>query len=332
MLDVRRRCFIRLLGGAAATWPLAARAQQPVRVYRLGLLTPTSGPTANHQALDDALTRLGYREGRNLVTERRYAAGNDRLPVLAADLVRANVDVIVTESYAAAAAAKNATTTIPIVMATAGDPVATGLVASLARPGGNLTGNSIITTDLASKKVERLHELKPDARRLGHLGDEQIKPDRIAFHEVQSAASAFGIEVMFFNAPFFYQTAPDAFERAFFAMAAARVDAIFVAEFVTYLEARNQIIELAARHRLPAVYGRREFAEAGGLLSYGSNFVENFRHAAVFIDKIFKGAKPADLPVEQPTKFELVINLKTARTLGIAIPPTLLAIADEVIE
>ena len=191
-IHIQRRDFITLLGGAA-TWPLSARAEQPVRVYRLGLLTPTSEPTANHQALDDALTRLGYREGRNLVTERRYAAGNDRLPVLAADLVRANVDVIVTESYAAAAAAKNATTTISIVMATAGDPVATGLVASLARPGGNLTGNSIITTDLASKKVERLHELKPDARRLGHLGDEQIKPDRIAFHEVQSAASALGM-------------------------------------------------------------------------------------------------------------------------------------------
>jgi putative ABC transport system substrate-binding protein len=328
---MNRRTIMTLLGGAA-TWPVAARAQQAARIYRLGLLSPASGPSPNHKALDEALTALGYREGQNLVVERRYSAGNDRLPVLAADLVRANVDVIVTETTPAAVAAKKLTSTIPIVMATAGDPVQTGLVASLAHPGGNVTGNSIITTDLASKKVGLLHEFKPDARRLGHLGDKQIAPDQLAFRETQSAASALGMEAMFFNAPFFYTTAPDAFERAFAAMTAARVDVVFVAEFVTYVEARKQIAELAARHRLPAVYGRREFVDAGGLLSYGSNFAEKFRGAAVFVDKIFKGAKPTDLPIEQPTKFELVINLKTAKELGLTITPGVLAIADEVIE
>jgi putative ABC transport system substrate-binding protein len=330
---MRRREFITLLGGAgAAVWPLDARGQQSARVPRLGFLTPTSGPTTNHQALYDALIRLGYREGQNLIIERRYAAGNDRLSILAADLAHANVDVIVTESTPAAVAAKNATRAIPIVMATAGDPVATGLVASLARPGGNVTGNSVISTDLASKKVERLHELKPDAQRLGHLGDKEIVPDQIVFRGVQSSASAFGMEVMLFNVPFLYKTLPNAFDLAFAAMTAAKVDAIFVAEFSTYLEARNQIVELAARHRLPAVYGRREFAEAGGLLSYGPDFAYEFRHAAEFIDRILKGAKPADLPVEQPTKYELVINLKTAKALGLTVPTSLLAIADEVIE
>jgi putative tryptophan/tyrosine transport system substrate-binding protein len=328
---MRRRDFITLLGGAGA-WPWAARAQQAARVYRLGLLSPASGPSFTHKALDDALTRLGYQEGRNLVIERRYSAGNDRLTVLAADLVRADVDVIVTETTPAAIAAKNATATIPIVMATAGDPVQTGLVASLARPRGNVTGNSIITTDLASKKVGLLHEFKPGARRLGHLGDKQIAPDQLAFRETQSAASALGMEATFFNAPFFYTAVPDTFERAFAAMAAAKVDVVFVAEFVTYVEARKQIVELAAQYRLPAVYGRREFVDAGGLLSYGANFAEKFRHAADFIDKILKGAKPADLPVEQPTKYELVINLKTAKALGLQIPDRLLALADEVIE
>ena len=168
-------------------------------------------------------------------------------------------------------AAKNATATIPIVMATAGDPVQTGLVASLAHPGGNVTGNSIITTDLASKKVGLLHEFKPGTRRLGHLGDKQIAPDQLAFRETQSAASALGMEATFFNAPVFYTAIPDIFERAFAAMAAAKVDVVFVSE--SYVEARNQIVELAAQYRLPAVYGRREFVDAGGLLSYGANAV-----------------------------------------------------------
>ena len=328
---MRRREFITTIG-AVFTLPVAARSQDSVRVHHLGFLTPASGPTPNHKALEDALVALGYREGQNLRIERRYAAGNDRLPILATELVRAKVDVIVTETTAAALAAKNATADIPIVMATAGDPVATGLVTSLAHPGGNITGNSIVTTDLASKKVELLHEIRPDARRIGHLGDKQIAPDQIAFREVRAAASALGMETTFFNAPFYLATAPDSLEQAVSAMSEATVDVVFVAEIVTYLDARSRIVGLAARYRLPAIYGRREFIEAGGLLSYGTNFDAKFRGAAIFIDKIFKGAKPAQLPVEQPTKFELVINLKTAKALGVTIPPTLLSTADEVIE
>ena len=327
---MRRRDFIILLSGAATMRTHTAHAQQSGRVYRVGFLTPTSGPTVNHQVLDDALTRLGYREGQNLVVERRYAAGNDRLSILAADLVKANVEVIVTESTPAAEAAKNATRAIPIVMATAGDPVATGIVTSLARPGGNVTGNSIITIDLVSRRVELLHELKADARRLGHLGDKEVVADVI--RETQSAASAFGMDVTLFNVPFLYKTVPNAFVSAFAAMAAARVDAIFVAEFSTYLEARDQIVELAARYRLPAVYGRREFAEASGLLSYGPDFVGLFRNAARFTDKVLKGSKPADLPVEQPTKFEFVLNLTTAKALGLTIPASFLSLADDLIE
>jgi putative ABC transport system substrate-binding protein len=326
---MRRREFITLLGGTVM-WSHPSPGQQSARIPRLGFLTPTSGPTANHQALEDALARLGYREGRNLIIERRYAAGNDRLPILAAELAQANVDVLVTESTPASAAAKNATRTIPIVMATAGDPVATGLVASLARPGGNVTGNSIITIDLASKRMQLLHELKPGAQRLGLLGDEVVVPE--VNREVQTAASGFGIELTLFNVPFLYKTVPNAFEQAFAAMAAAKTDAIYVAEFSTYLEARDEIVGLAARYRLPAIYGRREFARAGGLVSYGPDFAELFRNAAQFIDKILKGAKPADLPVEQATKFEFVINLKTAKALGLTVPPSLLATADEVIE
>jgi putative ABC transport system substrate-binding protein len=234
---MRRREFITLFSAGVVSWTVSAQAQQPARIYRLGLLTPSSGPNSNHKVLVDALAALGYREGQNLVVERRYSAGNDRLPILASDLLRANVDVIVTETSAAAFAAKKATTSVPIVMATAGDPVSTGLAQSLAHPGGNVTGNSIMTTDLASKKVELLREIKPDAQRLGHLGDKDIAPDQIAFREVQAAASTLGMHTMFFNAPFYYASAPETFERAFAAMVAEKIDAIFVAEFVTYVDA-----------------------------------------------------------------------------------------------
>ena len=327
---MRRRDFIALVGGAVAAWPLAASAQQATRVYRPGFLTPTAGPTAEHMALHAGLADLGYREGQSLLIERRYSAGNDRLSTMAAELVRANVDGIVTESTPAAVAAM--TSTVPIVMPTAGDRVATGLAASLARPGGNVTGNRVITSDIASKKVQLVHELKPDARRLGHVGDKDVVPDQIAFREVQSATERLGMEATFFNVPFFHADVPDTFERAFAAMVATKVDVAFVAEFTTYLEDRDQIVALAARYRLPAVYGRRAFAEAGGLLSYGTNFTEKFRAAASFVDKILKGTNPADLSIEQPTKLDLVINLKTAKALGLTVPPGLLISADEVIE
>jgi putative ABC transport system substrate-binding protein len=328
MPDLRRREFITLLGGAAAAWSLEARGQQSAKVHRLGFLTTTAGPAPGHEAFEAALTKLGYRERQNLVIERRYAAGDlARLPELAADLVHADVDVIVTQTTPAALAAKRATTKIPIVMATGGDAVGSGLVASLARPGGNVTGMTFLGTDLAAKRVELLRELKPDARRIAQLGNTQIVPEQLSFRVLQTTAKALGMEAMFVNAP-----GPQVFEQAFATIAAASVDVVIVMESAANTEARRQIVDLAARYQLPTVYGRREFSDAGGLLSYGTSFPDLFRHAAVFVDKIFKGANPADLPVEQPTKFELVINLKTAKALGLEIPPTVLARADEVIE
>jgi putative tryptophan/tyrosine transport system substrate-binding protein len=263
MSDMKRREFITLLGGTAASWPFAASAQQPAKVYRLGFLTTTSGPAPGHEAFEAALTKLGYRERQNLVIEWRYAAGDlARLPELAADLVRADVDVIVTQTTPAALAAKRATTKIPIVMATGGDAVGSGLVASLARPGGNVTGMTFLGTDLAAKRVELLRELKPDARRIAQLGNTQIAPEQLSFRVLQTAAQALGMEAMFVNAP-----SPEAFEQAFATIVAASVDVVIVMESAANTEARTQIVDLAARYRLPTVYGRREFTDAGGLLS-----------------------------------------------------------------
>jgi putative ABC transport system substrate-binding protein len=329
MVGMRRREFVTLLAGAAAApsslWPRAARAQQPAKVYRLGFLTSGSGPAPGHEALDGTLADLGYRQGHNLVIERRYAAGDlSRLPELAADLVRANVEVIVTETTPAALAAKQATVRIPIVMATGGDAVGSGLIASLARPGGNVTGMTSLASLLDGKKVELLRELKPDARRVAYFGNSQIVAEQIGFREVQTAATALGMEAILVDA-----RAPEAIEPAFATMVAAGVDVFIVTPSAPNTDARSQIVEAAARHRLPAVYGAREFVDAGGLISYGTSRGGLFGRAAVFVDKILKGAKPADLPVEQPTKFQLVINLKTAKAIGITMPTSLLLRADE---
>jgi putative ABC transport system substrate-binding protein len=327
---MRRRDL--LVGGVAVAAAMAAvlpgAAAAGRRVYRLGFMTTTSAPAERHQALVESLSNLGYREGHELVIERRYAAGDlDRLPALAADLVRANVDVIVTETTPAALAAKQATTSIPIVMATGGDAIGSGLVQSLARPGGNVTGMSFMGTDLMGKKIELLRELKPNAQRIGYFGNAKITPERLSFRELQSLAGAIGIEAEFFDAP-----APEAFAPTFARMASATMEGVIVAESSAFTEARSRIVELAARYRLPTCYGRREFTDAGGLVSYGTSFVDLFRRAATFVDKIFKGASPGDLPVQQPTKFELVINLGAAKALGLSVPRSLLALADEVIE
>jgi putative ABC transport system substrate-binding protein len=323
---MRRREFITLLlSGAAAVWPFVALAQ---RVYRLGFLTTANGPAPGHETLEATLKGFGYREGVNLIIERRYAAGDlNLLPELAADLVRANVDVIVTQTTPASLAAKRATARIPIVMATGGDAVGSGLVASLARPGGNVTGMTFMGTDIVGKRVALLRALKPGARRVAFLGNNQISPERLAFRDLQSTAAALGMDAIFVHA-----TVAQAIEPALATMPTDGVDLMLVAESASYTDARSQIVALLARHRLPAAYGRREFADAGGLLSYGTNFPDLFRHAAIFVDKILKGANPAEMPVEQPTKFELVINLKTAKALSLTVPPTLLATADEVIE
>ncbi len=325
---MQRRSFITLFSGAAATWPFATRAQQPARTYRLGFLTTRSGPAVDHRTLEVALADLGYREAHNLAIERRYAGGDlARLPALAAELVNAKVDVIVTETSPAALAAKQTTTTIPVVMATGGDAVRSGLVSSLARPGGNITGMTFIGTETVAKVFEVLHELNPKIRRVALLGNRAIVPERLSFDQLQATATPLGVEATFVDVPTL-----GGFEPAFDSMMKNSVDAITVANSAMFVERRDQIVGLAAKYKLLAGYGRREFVNAGGLVSYGTSFNDLFRRAALYVDKILKGAKPADLPVEQPTRFELVINLKVAKALGLTVPPTLLARADEVIE
>ena len=260
--------------------------------------------------------------------EYRYAEGElDRLPALAADLIMRNVAVIVTVSTPAAQAAKRVTGTIPIVMATAGDPLSTGLVSSLARPGANITGLSLLSTDISGKRVEILKALIPQASRLAYLGNSTIPPEVRSYRESEVGARALQMTIEFLEARNL-----DEFETAFVTAAGKGLEAVVVSESTRNTEQREKIAQLAARHRIPAMYGRREFVDAGGLMSYGPSYVEFFRRAALYVDKMLKGAKPADLPVEQPTKVELVINLKTAKALGLTIPPSVLLRADQIIE
>jgi putative ABC transport system substrate-binding protein len=310
---------------------VAAQTQPAGKIWRIGLLT-SGGVSTERSAGFDAfrltLRELGYIEGRNLVIEYRYAEGElDRLPALAAGLIARNVAVIVTVSTPAAQAAKGVTGAIPIVMATAGDPVSTGLVSSLARPGANITGLSLLSTDISGKRVEILKALIPQASRLGYLGNSTIPPEVRSHRESEVGARALGMTIEFLEARNL-----DEFKTAFVTAARKRLEAVVVSESTRNTEQREQIAQLAAGHRIPAMYGRREFVDAGGLMSYGPSYVEFFRRAAVYVDKILKGAKPADLPVEQPTKVELVINLKAAKTLGLTIPQSLLLRADEVIQ
>jgi len=327
---MRRREFIAFLGGAAVAWPIAAWAQQAGKVWRIGMLETTSATlnAANVEAFRSALRRLGYIEGQNLVIEYRSADGRaERLPELAAELIRIKSDIIVTRGTPPALAAKNATKTIPIVMAAIGEPVESGLVASLPRPGGNITGLSAFTTELAAKRIELLKELVPRMARVGLLDNMSNRSVPPQWDETKFAAQAFRIEAHLFDV-----RKPEDIARAFDAAVDKRVDALTVGNDTVVIASRSQVAELAAKHRLPAIYATREFVDAGGLLSYAAHYPDLYRRAAAYVDKIFKGAKPADLPVEQPTKFELVINLKTARALGLTVPPMLLVRADEVIE
>jgi putative ABC transport system substrate-binding protein len=267
-------------------------------------------------------------ENRNVLIEKRYAAGDlTRLVDLARDLVRAGVDVIVTEATPAAVAAKEATARIPIVMATSGDPVASGLIASLARPGGNVTGSATLSPELDRKRLELLRELVPSARCIAFFGNNLNSGEQIGFRGIQAAAADIGIEAIFVNA-----TLPATFEMAFTTMISRGADVAVVSPTPTNIEALSQIVGSATRYRLPAVYGTREFTDAGGLISYGANRLALSRRAATFVDRILKGAAPANLPVEQPTKFDLVVNVKAAKAIGLDIPLTLTARADEVIE
>jgi putative tryptophan/tyrosine transport system substrate-binding protein len=321
---MRRREFITLLGGVAAAWPLCARAQD-ARLYTIGVLTLTTpNPEPLLKALREGLRDTGYIEGRNLRLEIRSAAGRPDLQLEnAADLVRRKVDLIVTFFTPAALAAKQATRDIPIVMAGAGDPVATGLVASLARPGGNVTGQSSGGAEVAGKSVELIRELVPAARRVGVLADETDLFATPYIAQIGHAASSSGMEVE----PIITRPG-EPLEPAFKVLTDKRVDGLLIQGSI----AHKQMLELAIKHRLPALTSIRLGPSLGALMSYGSDYFALARQSALYVDKIFKGAKPADLPVAFPTKFVLIVNLKTAAALGIQVPPTLLARADEVID
>ncbi len=320
---MKRRAFISLFG-AAATWPLAARAQQ-ARVYTIGVLTLTGpNPEPLLKALREGLRDAGYVEGRNLRLEIRSAAGRPDLQLeKAAELVRLKVDLIVTFFTPTALAAKQATRDIPIVMAGAGDPVAVGLVPSLARPGGNVTGQSSGGAEVAGKSVELIRELIPAARRVGVLADETDPFAKPYVAQIGQAARSAGMEVE----PIITRPGQP-LEAAFETLTGKRVDGLLIQGSI----AHKEMLDLAIKHRLPALTSIRLGPPLGALMSYGSDYFALARQSAVYIDKILKGAKPADLPVAFPTKFLLIINLKTAKALGLDVPPTLLARADEVIE
>jgi putative ABC transport system substrate-binding protein len=327
---MKRREFILALGGTVVGWPLAARAQQAPAVARIGLLSPFSPSTAAawHKAFLQGLHDLGWVEGKNISIEYRYADGReDRLPDLAADLVRLKVNVIVTTVNTDTLAAKNATRTIPIVMASAGDPVGGGLVESLARPGGNITGLSQIAPDLAGKRLQLLKEIIPRLDRVAVLWNPQGTTSPIAWREIQLPAQELSVKLQ--SLPI---TGPNDFDKAFEDANHAHVDALIIMPDPLFAGNLIRLAELAAQSRIPSMFHLREYADHGGLIVYGVDRTDQFRRAAAYVDRILKGTPPADLPVEQPTKFELVINLKAAKALGLDIPPTLLARADEVIE
>ena len=325
---MKRREFITLLGGAAAALPLAAPAQQPAMpvIGYLGANTP-SAESQRIAAFVQRLRELGWIEGRTIAIEVRWAEGrNERFAEIVAEFVRLKVDVIVTAGTAAVVAAKQATSVIPIVFAVAGDPVGTGLVASLARPGGNVTGLSNQFTDVAGKRVELLREVVPGLRRLAILANVGIANAVLEIDEVQAAARTLGLEVATSDIRRAENIAPA------FAALKGRAEALYVFGEPLTNTNRAQIGALALAARLPTVAGFREFVDAGGLISYGANLADQFRRAGDYVDKILRGAKPADLPVEQPTKFDLIINIVTAKALGITVPRMLLGRADEVIE
>jgi len=328
MLDLRRRQFITLLGGAAA-WPLAASAQQPVMpvIGFIDIRSPDTLMEDRLRAFRQGLKETGYVERENVAIEYRCAENQvARLPELTAELVRRQVAAIVTTGGPAAAlAAKTATRTIPIVFIVAEDPVRLGLVASLARPGGNLTGINLFTIELVAKRLELLRELVPAATHMAMLVT--AASAETTARDVEAVGRALGLQIQFFNVNTIREI-----DAAFATFARERPDALFVAGDPFFSGRRVQLVQLTALHRLPATYALRDYPEAGGLMSYGPSIKDEFRQIGVYVGRILKGAKPADLPVVQPNKFELVINAGTARMLGLIVPPTLLATADEVIE
>ena len=323
---MKRRTFITLLGGAAAAWPLAAHAQQGKKIPRIGVLWPN--PPATFDFLQQGLKDFGYVEGRNIAFEFRWAEGAlDKLPEMAAELVRLQVDVIVTLAPQATLAAKQATQTIPIVFVAMGDPVASGVVSSLARPDANVTGTTRMISEMSAKHVELLKEAVPSLRKLAVLWNPTNSSHRPAMQAVDATARALSLQVQ----PLEVRAVAE-FDGSFDAIVRDKADGLlFIADPVFFIQLRR-MADFVGANRLPAICNFTEFPKLGGLMGYAPSLPDEFRHAAGHIDKILKGAKPADLPVEQPTRFQLVINLKTAKALGLEIPPTLLARADEVIE
>jgi ABC-type uncharacterized transport system substrate-binding protein len=324
---MRRRDFISLVGGAALVWPYAARAQQSAlpMIGFLGL-APASGSVGRLKGLAAGLQEFGFVAGTNVVMEFRWAEKPDQLRDLAADLVQHGPAVIVTSGNAATVAAKSATAEIPIVFSVADDPVRLGFVASFSRPGATLTGVSLISGALGAKRLELLRELMPNARLIAMLTNPN-NPAEAMIRDEQAKAVAIGQKVLVVNA-----TNESELETAFAQIVRERADAILVSADAFFTAHRDEIADLAARSRIPAIYPWREYAEAGGLISYGTSLADSYRQVGIYVGRILRGVKPADLPVTQPTRIELVINLNTAKALGLTVPPSILARADEVIE
>ena len=329
---MRRREFIKAIGGGAVAWPLAARAQPSRELFRVAYLTAgaagAQGAPGFERVFVEALSELGWIKDKNVVVEYRYADNHpERLPDMAAELVHLKVDVIVTAGTLAPLAAKRATATIPIVMAAAGDPLGSGLVSNLAHPGGNITGLSLMAPDLGGKRLELLKELLPDISKVAVLWNVDNPYAANVFRETDRAAQTLRVALQSLEV-----RSSDDFDTVFRAVKAQHPEGFITVEDPLTVDHRKRIVEFAATNRLPAIHGVREFAEVGGLIAYGTSLSDLFRRAAIYVDKILRGANPADLPVQQPTKFELVVNLGAAKALGLNVPPPLLARADEVIE
>jgi putative ABC transport system substrate-binding protein len=327
---ISRRVFIGAMGVGFLAAPLAAEAQQAANVYRIGMLETRSSNlnAANIEAFRQGLLELGYKEGQNFEIVYRSSDGRDeRFPALASELVRLKMDLILTRGTPAALAAKRATGTIPVVMAASADPVGSGIVASLGHPGENVTGLSSADVEVYAKRVQLLRELLPKLTRVSaifNMGNPIIPPQ---WNAVEASARSLGIQAQLLDV-----RRPEGLGKAFDAAAKQRAEALIVGVSSVTQGNLRTIAELAAKHRLPSIYGAKEYAAFGGLMTYGASDPHMYRRAATFVDKIFKGAKPADLPVEQPTTFDLIINLKTAKALGLTIPPSVLGRADEVIQ
>jgi len=322
---MRRREFISLLGGAAA-WPLDALAQQSGKVWRMGFIA--HGHESFYDALFEGLREYGYEEGRNLMVERRYARGQvERFKEFAADMVRLNVDIVIVVTTPAALAVMNATKTIPIVHPNAIDPLDTGLIVSLARPGKNLTGGAQLTAEVSAKRLEILKKVLPGLSRAAALWNPANPAIVFSWKETQGAAQALGIKLQSHEVQ-----RPQDFAAAFDMIAAEHPDALLVLQDAVTMQHRKEIIEFAIQRRLPSMFNEKGWVVAGGLMSYGENLPSMYRRSAYFVDKIFKGAKPADLPVEQAAKFDMVLNLRTAKAISLTIPDSIFALSDEVIE